>query len=60
MMQPNEVMAFRKRLKNRGYIDISIKKMEADTYSVSLVEPFAQTTIKRIMTCLDMHRSMRF
>ena len=31
MMQPNEVMAFRKRLKNRGYIDISIKKMEADT-----------------------------
>lgn len=60
IVQDEVVMAFCKRLKNRGYIDIDIIKIDADTYSVSLVEPFAQTIIKRIMSCVEMHWSMRF
>lgn len=60
IVQDEVVMAFCKRVKNRGYIDIDIKKIDADTYSVSLIEPFAQTIIERIMSRVEMHWSMRF
>ena len=46
-MQVTTVMAFRKRLKNRGYADISIKKVKDKNnyYVISAVEPLAKVTV---------------
>lgn len=50
-MQPLYVMAFRKRLYNRGYNDIKIKrcKIGGVTYwSVTAYEPLADSLVSRV------------
>ena len=57
MAQPTEVMAFRHRLKRRGYTDIRIKKVyvpacpgsivEVEYYRVSAREPLANVFVSK-------------
>lgn len=48
-MQPTYVMAFRKRLKKRGYVDLSILKIKdkPGMYLVSAREPLTFTSVSR-------------
>lgn len=59
MAQDVVVMAFRKRLKNRGYICISIKRLSSGNFLVSAVEPLAGFGVQVEMSIVDMHLSMR-
>lgn len=48
-MQPRELLAFRKRAKNRGYRDISIKFAGNDSgepkYTVSAIDPLSRSFV---------------
>lgn len=52
-------MAFRKRLRLRGYTQISIKRLHADLYLVSAVEPLAGFGVQLEMSLLDMRNAIR-
>lgn len=60
-MQNVHILAFRKRLKKRGYTNISIKKKkDSDLYIVSAVEPLAKVDIVTSYSIYDMSKSFRF
>ncbi len=61
-MQIPVVMAFRKRLKKRGYIDVSIykEKGEENLYKITAVEPLAKTVIVKLATIEYMFNSFKF
>lgn len=60
MAQPVEVMAFRKRLKKRGYTDISISwDTDQEVYRVRAREPLAEEMVERWMNCWEMVGFMR-
>lgn len=55
-MQPPIVMAFRKRLKKKGYTDIKIKKSKVSSnYVVTAIEPLADTECYREYCLHSMH-----
>lgn len=56
MAQSNIVMAFRKRLKKRGYQDIRIELYKPGFYMVSALEPLARMGVQVEMTEADMVR----
>ena len=66
-MQPAEVLAFRKRLKKRGYKDVSIS-LHVDPathrydgkYLVCAREPLAGILVNRVCTVEFMHNAFRF
>ena len=61
MSQPASLLAFRKRLKNKGYYDIHIFK-DAEVkgnYIVSAVEPLANTNVKTSLSLLSFSYLMR-
>ncbi len=62
MAQSTDVMAFRKRLKSKGYKDISIiyqaeesKKVTQRIYSVTAREPLAGVIVRRQCSEIEMH-----
>lgn len=55
MAQSNTVMAFRKRLKKRGYQDIRIELYKPGVYLVSALEPLAGMGVQREMMEQDMY-----
>lgn len=65
MAQALEVMAFRKRLKKRGYTDIKIEKLPpdpekpVDLYLVQALEPLAGMGVQVEMTLVDMYHAMK-
>lgn len=60
MAQPVEVMAFRKRLKKRGYTDISISwDTDQEVYRVRAREPLAEEMVERWMNRWEMVGFMR-
>ena len=58
-MQDNILLAFRKRLKNRGYYEISIKKVksteEKDLYRLTCREPLSCTSIEVTKKLVSFH-----
>lgn len=56
MAQSNTVMAFRKRLKKRGYERIRIELYMPGLYLVSALEPLARMGVQLEMTEMDMVR----
>jgi hypothetical protein len=65
-MQSHIIMAFRKRLKKRGYNEIKIKKVYPEKilgwgylYTVSVVEPLAKTKITVDYTLNGMDMSFK-
>jgi hypothetical protein len=62
-MQPTYVMAYRKRLKKRGYSNVSIKRVvrsKDDAYLVTAVEPLSGQRVQQIVDAVIMHNSFRF
>lgn len=60
-MQNLVVLAFRKRLKKRGYLNISIHKVKgSDEYTVTAVEPLAGVQVSRRLDLFDMNQGFRF
>lgn len=59
MAQDVIVMAFRKRLRLRGYTQISIKQLRPDLYLVSAVEPLAGFGVQLEMSLFDMRNAIR-
>lgn len=64
-MQSITVMAFRKRLKIRGYSDISISRVYEDgryidRYVITAFEPLAGSGVTTEMSELEMYYAMRF
>lgn len=60
MAQPVEVMAFRKRLRKRGYTAISIlRDTNQGVYRVSACEPLAGQRVETKMSYQDMYEAMR-
>lgn len=59
MAQDIIIMAFRKRLRLRGYTQISIKRLRPDLYLVSAVEPLAGFGVQLEMSLPDMHAAIR-
>lgn len=60
MAQSTTVMAFRKRLKNRGYVAISIEwDTTQEVYLVGAFEPLAGQFVRTKMTENDMYSAMR-
>lgn len=60
MAQPVEVMAFRKRLKKRGYMAVSIAwDTDQKVYHVSACEPLAGQKVETQMSRWDMAAAMR-
>ena len=58
-MQSSTVMAFRKRLKSRGYTDICIKRAEKHSdinYTVTAVEPLTRAVVSCEYDLGAMHR----
>lgn len=55
MAQSNTVMAFRKRLKKRGYLDIRIERYKSGIYLVQALEPLAKMGVQLEMTEQDMY-----
>lgn len=54
-------MAFRKRLKKRGYSEVSIRKSkDSNEYNVSAYEPLAHTLVSRKCSFEFMLQSFRF
>lgn len=66
-MQSPVLLAFRKRLKNRGYTQISIKRCNKpddvidndDYYCVTAVEPLAGAEVSLISALTSFHSMMR-
>ena len=59
-MQNRVVMAFRKRCKNRGYEDISIRyDKEKDSFLVVAVDPLAGIQISCYLTEIAMYYKFR-
>lgn len=46
MAQNNIIMAFRKRLKKRGYRDISIRFKGSGLYVISAIEPLSEERVR--------------
>jgi len=66
-MQNPTIMAFRKRLKKRGYDDVKIKLVRPKTkvngcwlYSVSAIDPLTRNVVKADYTIIGMDNSFRF
>ena len=60
-MQSNTVMAFRKRLKKRGYANVSIFwSSYHKKYRVEAVEPLAHFRVSVLLDEIDMHNAFRF
>ncbi len=61
-MQSPIVMAFRKRLKKRGYTEISIKMIKEDnqSYIVSAIEPLAHQKIIATYSIIGMCNSFKW
>jgi hypothetical protein len=60
-MQSVAIMAFRKRLKKRGYVSISIKrKKESQSYIVKAVEPLGRLNVCCEYTVEGMYHAFRF
>lgn len=55
-MQIPLVMAFRKRLKNRCYTNISIYKLNINEYLVRAIDPLAKTRVERIYSLGEMNK----
>ncbi len=55
MAQSSVVMAFRKRLRKRGYQDVRILRTKPGVYLVFALEPLAGFGVQREMTEQDMH-----
>lgn len=61
ILQKPWIMAFRKRLKKRGYTDVSIRKIkDTELYLVTGVEPLASSVISRECSVSFMVNSFRF
>lgn len=59
-MQDTIVMAFRKRLKKRGYSEISIyKRADGAAYDVTAREPLTGAKVSGIFTLSDMYRKFK-
>lgn len=61
-MQDIIVMAFRKRLKKRGYRDVSIRRLkdeEKEIYLVTAVEPLGDTLISSKYGIMKMYHTFR-
>lgn len=65
-MQDTRIMAFRKRLKKRGYDDIKIKRVYPETkvngdylYEVSAIDPLTRKYVKADYTATRMNYSFR-
>lgn len=54
-MQSNIVMAFRWRLKKRGYLDVHIKSLGAGNYFVRALEPLAGFGVQTVMSLSEMN-----
>ena len=65
MPQPQEVMAFRKRLKSAGYADIEIWRDNSwanrgrDLYNVVATEPLAGKRVSASLTALQMYYAFK-
>lgn len=60
-MQSPVVMAFRKRLKKRGYSDVSIKFLKKENiYLVSAIEPLSKLFVSVKLQPTDMYIMFRF
>jgi len=60
-MQQPTVMAFRKRLKKRGYTKISIKRIKkTGNFMVTAVEPLAGVVVSREYSLVEMYNTFRF
>lgn len=59
-MQPTLIMAFRKRMKKRGYTNISIKLLKNGLYKVSANEPLGYVLVSVEYSLLDMRSAFRF
>ena len=61
MAQAPTVMAFRKRLKKRGYKEITITKVKGypDSYAISASEPLALVRIHIIMNSIEMAAALK-
>ena len=65
MPQPQEVMAFRKRLKSAGYADIQIwqdnswPNRNRDLYNVVATEPLAGKRVSASLTALQMYHAFK-
>lgn len=61
MAQSPTVMAFRKRLKKRGYKEITITKIRGyyDSYAISASEPLAYVRIHIIMNTTEMSKAFK-
>ena len=63
-MQSPTIMAFRKRLSNRGYTDISIKRemsyhLQSFFYLVIAREPLSNSFVRCKLTISDMDKKFR-
>lgn len=54
-MQNNIVMAFRWRLKKRGYLDVHIKCIGAGNYFIRALEPLAHFGVMTVMSLEEMN-----
>lgn len=59
MAQSVVVMAFRKRLKKRGYTEIRIERLDTGKYMVRALEPLAGFGVQVEMDEIDMAGAMR-
>lgn len=59
MSQNNIVMAFRKRLKKRGYSDVSIFRLRSGRYRVSAVDPLVGILLVKFFTLEELNQMMR-
>lgn len=63
-MQPTYIMAFRKRLYNRGYRDISIKHLKKDgvfidQYRILARDPLSENFVERVCSSSYFQFAMR-
>lgn len=59
MAQDRTVMAFRKRLKNRGYDFITIKHIQGIFYQVTAREPLAGAVVTKKLDYVEMSHMFR-
>lgn len=60
MSQDVIISAFRKRLKNRGYLNIRISRTsKPDKYFISFIEPIFRRGLEGILSLSEMHHSAR-
>ena len=62
-MQSHTLLSFRKRLKNRGYSDIHIKRVKnsdgKELYSCSAIEPLSGTRVTTVRSVIGFNSLMR-